>query len=94
MGDRCHELAYKNFEEWGADNKNCASAAELAQAVEDQLVASVKSGQAFRLFEEEARARYGNVKSGSRRRLSTRMLFDGTHGVPVNQNIQVRDQDR
>ena len=22
------------------------------------------------------------------------MLFDGTHGVPVNQNIWVRDQDR
>ena len=52
--------AYKSYEEWGADNKNYASAAELAQAVEDQLVASVKVGQAFRLTEEEARARYGN----------------------------------
>ena len=98
--------AYKSYEEWGADNKNYASPAELAQAVEDQLVASVKVGQAFRLTEEEPRARYGNklvvaalgaqVKSGSQDAddLNIRMLFDGTHGVPVNQNIRVRDQDR
>ena len=68
--------AYKCYEQWGANNKKCTSAAELAQAVEDQLVASVKAGQAFRLTEEEARARYGSklvvaalgaqVKSGSR----------------------------
>ena len=98
--------AYKSYEEWGADNKNYASAAELAQAVEEQLVASVKNGQAFRLTEKEARDRYGNklvvaalgaqVKSGSQDTgdLKIRMLFDGTHGVPVNQNIRVRDQDR
>ena len=48
--------AHKCYEQWSADNKNNASAAELAQAVEDQLVASVKIGQAFRLTEEEAKS--------------------------------------
>ena len=75
--------AYKNYEEWGEDNKNYTSAAELAQAVEDQLVASVKSGQAFRLTEEEVVAAPGaQVKSGSQAAgdLKIRMLFDGTHG--------------
>ena len=55
--------------------------------------------QAFRLTEEEARAQYASklvvaaleaqVKSGSRDTgdLKIRMLFDGTHGVPLIQNI-------
>ena len=89
----------------GIGQQNYASAAELAQTVEDQLVAPVESGQAIWLTEEEARAQYGSklvvaalevqVKSGSRDTgdLKIQMLFDGTHGVPVNQNIQVRDQD-
>ena len=104
--------AYQCYEQWWwgggegrADNRNYASAAELAQAVEDQLVASVKSGQTIRLTEEEARAQYGNrlvvaalgakVKSGSRDAgdLKIRLLFDGTHGVSVTRT-SVRDQDR
>ena len=90
----------------GADNKNYSSAAELDDAVEDQLEQSVLKGQAFRLTEEEARERYGSklviaslgaqVKSGAKDTgdLKVRLLFDGTHGVPVNKNIRVRDQDR
>ena len=63
-------------------------------------------GQAFKLTEEEARERYGDrlvlaalgaqVKSGSKDSsdLTIRLLFDGTHGVPVNKGIRVRDQDK
>ena len=90
----------------GADNKNYSSAAELDEAVEDQLEQSDTKGQAFRLTEEEARERYESklvvaslgamVKSGAKDTgdLKIRLLFDGTHGVPENRNIRVRDQDR
>ena len=33
----------------------------------------------------------GSLDAGD---LKIRLLFDGTHGVPVNQNTRVRDQDR
>ena len=91
---------------WGADNKNYSSAAELADAVEAQLELSVTKGQAFKLTEEEAREKYGDrlvvaalgaqVKSGSKDSsdLTIRLLFDGTHGVPVNKGIRVRDRDK
>ena len=90
----------------GADNKNCSSAAELDEAVGSHLDQSVLKGQAFRLTNEEAREKYGSklviaslgamVKSGAKDTgdLKIRLLFDGTHGVPVNKNIRVRDQDR
>ena len=90
----------------GADNKNYSSAAELAEAVESQLELSVEKGQAFKLTEHEAREKYGDrfvvaalgaqVKSGSKETgdLTIRLLFDGTHGVPVNKGIRVRDQDK
>ena len=32
--------------------------------------------------------------SGDAGNLKIRMLFDGTHGVPLNQNIRVRDPER
>ena len=61
---------------WGADNQNYSSAAELAEAVEEQLELSVQKGQAFRLTEDEARKKYGRklviaslgaqVKSGTK----------------------------
>ena len=99
--------AYQWFEPArGGNNKNCSSAAELDEAVEDQLEESVTKGQAFRLTPEEACDWYGNklviaslgaqVKSGSKESgdLKIRLLFDGTHGFPVNKNIRVRDQDR
>ena len=90
----------------GSDNKNYSSAAELDEAVEDQLEQSVTKGQAFRSTEEEASERYGSklvvaslgpmVKGGAKDTgdLKIRLLFDGTHGVPVNKNIWVRHQDR
>ena len=56
-------------------------------AVEEQLEQSVSKGQALRMTESEARRKYGN-------KLVVRLLFDGTHGVPVNSSIKVRDQDR
>ena len=63
-------------------------------------------GQAFKLTEREAREKYGDklvvaalgaqVKSGSKEAgdLTIRLLFDGTHGVPVNKGIRVMDQDK
>ena len=90
----------------GADNKNYASAKELAEAVKEQLELSVAKGHAMKLTEEEARKKYGNslvvaslgaqVKNGAKETgdLTVRLLFDGTHGVPVNAGIRVRDQDR
>ena len=91
---------------WGADNQNYSSAAELAEAVEEQLELSVQKRQAFRLTEDEAPKKYGRklviaslgaqVKSGTKEAgdLTIRLLFDGTHGVPINKGIRVRDQDR
>ena len=91
---------------WGADNKNCSSAAELADAVEAQLELSVTKGQAFKLTEKGAREKYGDrlvvaalgaqAKSGSKDSsdLTIRLLFSRTHGVPVNKGIRVRDQDK
>ena len=90
----------------GADNENLASAKELAEAVKEQLEASIVKGQAMKLTEEEAREKYGDslvvsslgaqVKNGAKETgdLTVRLLFDGTHGVPVNAVIRVRDQDR
>ena len=60
----------------------------------------------MRMTETEARKKYGSnlvvaalgaqVKSGALESgdLVVRLLFDGTHGVPVNRNIRVRDQDK
>ena len=60
----------------------------------------------MRMTENEARKKYGSnlvvaalgaqVKSGAQESgdLVVRLLFDGTHGVPVNRNIRVRDQDK
>ena len=60
----------------------------------------------MKLTEEEAREKYGDslvvsslgaqVKNGAKETedLTVRWLFDGTHGVPVNAVIRVRDQDR
>ena len=87
---------------WGADNKNYSSAAELAEALEVQLELSVTKGHAFKLTEWEAREKYGDklvvaalgaqVKSGTKEAgdLTIRLLFDGTHGVPVNKGTRVR----
>ena len=91
---------------WSADNKNYSSAAELAEALEVQLELSVTKSQAFKLTEREAKEKYGDklvvaalgaqVKSGSKEAgdLTIRLLFDGTHSVPVNKGIRVRDQDK
>ena len=90
----------------GADNNNYASAKEFPETVEEQLEQSVHKGQALRLTESEARRKYGNRlvvaslgaqwKSGAKESgdLVVRLLFDGTHGVPVNSSIRVRDQDK
>ena len=63
-------------------------------------------GQALKFTEEEARKKYGDslvvaslkarVKSRAKETedLTVRLPFDGTHGVPVNAGIRVRDQDR
>ena len=88
----------------GADNDNYASAKEFLDAVEEQLEQSVSKGQAVKLTEAEARRKYGRKLvcriSGSTmekrsqivgRDLVVRLLFDGTHGVPVNSSIRVRD---
>ena len=92
--------------EQGADNQNYASAAELQKAVDEQLEQSVVKGQARKMTETEAHKKYGStlvvaalgaqVKSGALESGDpvVRLLFDGTHGVPVNRNIQVRDQDK
>ena len=90
----------------GADNQNSASAKELAEAVKEQLEVSVVKGQALKFAEAEARQKYGDslvvaslgaqVKNGAKEtgELTVRLLFDGTHGVPVNAGIRVRDQNR
>ena len=76
----------------GADNENHASAKELAEAVREQVEASVVKSQAMKLTEEEAREKYGDslviasleaqVKNGAKETgdLTVRLLFDGTHG--------------
>ena len=89
----------------GADNENYASAKELAEAVKEQLELSVVKGQALKFTEAEARQKYGDsmvvalgaqVKNRAKEtgNLTVRLLFDGTHGVPVNAGIRVRDQDK
>ena len=90
----------------GADNDNYASAKEFLDAVEEQLEQSVSKGQAVMLTEAEARRKYGRKlvvaslgaqwKNGAKESgdLVVRLLFDGTHGVPVNSSIRVRDQDK
>ena len=79
---------------------------DRAEAVKEQLEISVVRGQALKFTEEEARKNCGEslvvasfgaqVKNGEKetRDLTVRLLFDGTHGVPVNAGIRVRDQDR
>ena len=67
---------------------------------------SVQKGQGLKLSETEARRKFGRKlvvaslgaqwKSGAKESgdLVGRLLFDGTHGVPVNSSVRVRDQDR
>ena len=90
----------------GVNNENYVSAKELAEAVKDQLELSAVKGQALKFTEEAAKEKYGDslvlaslralVKRGAKetRDLTVRMLFDGTHGVPINSGIRARDQDR
>ena len=60
-------------------------------------------GQALKLTEEEARARFPNLvvaSLGANRKdkpdgtVSARVLFDGTNGVEVNKKTRIRDQER
>ena len=72
--------------------------------MEKELDASVIAGKALKMSESEARARFGPelvvaslgalVKGGAGDDVKIRLLYDGTHGVQVNERIRVRDRDR
>ena len=72
----------------GVTNSNYKSAQELADAVEKQLVESVKKGQAIAMSEGEARAKFGDslviaslgaqIRDDTGPEIRIRMLFDGT----------------
>ena len=88
----------------GTFHQNFKSAVELERAVEKELDASVIAGKALKMSESEARARFGPdlvvaslgalVKDGAGDDVKIRLLYDGTHGVQVNERIRVRDRDR
>ena len=60
-------------------------------------------GQVLRMSEEEARRRFPGLTVASHGAIkkekpggevTTRILFDGTHGIDVNTRIRIRDQER
>ena len=77
---------------------------ELQAAVEKELRALVASNMALEMSEAEAHEKFGNklvvaslgamVKDGEGENLRIRLQYDGSHGVPVNDNIRVRDRDQ
>ena len=86
--------------------ENYTTAAELSEAVEEQLPQSVEKGQAIQMSEAEARQKYGdslvidflgalvNLGSKTTGDFTVCLLYDGTSGVQVNKWIRVRDQDK
>ena len=89
----------------GSINENYSSATVHPEALEKMLQDKVKEKKAFTLPLAEAQRLYGDkltvaslgalVKSTSAEdEVTLRLLFDGTHGVQVNTNIHVRDQQQ
>ena len=101
---RDREAHDRDLHDYSVFQKNYRSAVELQAAVEKELRASVASNMALEMSEAEARERFGNklvvaslgaiVKDGEGENLRIRLLYDGSHGVPVNDNIRVRDRDQ
>ena len=89
----------------GSINENYTSATAHPEALEKMLRDKVTEKKAFTLSLAEAKHRYGSkltvaslgalAKSTSaEEEITLRLLFDGTHGVQVNTNIRVRDQQQ
>jgi len=89
----------------GAWRANYTSAKLLLPQVVKELEGLHSRGLALKLEEAEARALYGDrlvvASLGALQKrveedgtVVIRLLYDGTHGVPVNPRIKVRDQER
>jgi len=89
----------------GAWRANYTSAKLLQPQVVRELEGLYQRGLALKLTEQEARDRYGDALvvaslGALQKRVEDdgtvviRLLYDGTHGVPVNARIKVRDQER
>ena len=87
----------------GAWRSNYASIDELADKVDEVMEDQAMRGQVIRLSESEARSQFPNLvvaSPGAQRKekaggvVTARVLFDGTHGISVNSQIRVRDQER
>jgi len=90
---------------FGAWRANYTSAKLLQPQVVKELESLYQRGLALKLPEHAAKARYGEelvvASLGALQKrveddgtIVIRILYDGTHGVPVNGRIKVRDQER
>ena len=88
----------------GAWRSNFSSVEGLQKEVEAVILDQYRRGQFLRLTPAQAKARFGSSlvvaslgavrKENSQGEVSTRVVYDATHGVRVNSLIRMRDQDR
>ena len=83
--------------------KNYASVEVLSEKVVEVLRDQAARGQVLILSEQEAKEKYPGLviaSLGAQRKdkpdgvVTARVLFDGTHGIPVNKRTRIRDQER
>ena len=77
---------------------------KVCRSISRELRESMNLGFALEMTEEEARNKLGTdlvvaslgaqVKEEQGDEVKLRLLFDGTHGVPVNERIRVRERGR
>ena len=103
-GQRDAQFCREELNGSGVEQGNYKSAEAFPEEVERELRESVKLGFALEMTEVEARNKLGTglvvaslgaqVKELQGDQVKLRLLFDGTHGVPVNERIRVCDRDR
>ena len=83
--------------------QNYSSLEAYTDKVLEVMHDQAKRGQVLRLSEEEAKKMFPNLtvaSSGAQRKekaggaVTARVLFDGTHGIAVNHQTRIRDQER
>ena len=83
--------------------RNYSTLVEFTDQVLEVMEDQAKRGQVLKLSEDEARARFPNLvvaSLGAQRKekpggvVTSRVLFDFTHGIDVNTSTRIRDQER